>query len=60
MVKVAPIVIWCLRGGIKQLEEDIRDLLDEKEKFKVVDKIQNNVLRESNSIVGGVMPGLIK
>ena len=60
MVKVAPIVIWCLGGGIKQLEEDIRDLLGEKEKFKVVDKIQNNVLWESNSIVGGVMPGLIK
>ena len=47
MVKVVPIVIGCLGRGIKQLEEDIRDLFDEKERFKIVDKIQKNVLWES-------------
>ena len=43
MVKVVPIVIGCLGGGIKQFEEDIRDLFDEKERFKIVGKIQKNV-----------------
>ena len=44
MVKVVSIVIRCLGGEIKQLEEDIKDLFDEKERLKVVDKIQKNVL----------------
>ena len=60
MVKVVPIVIRCLGGEIKQLEEDIRDLFDEKEIFKIVDKIQKNVLWESESIVRRVMSRLIK
>ena len=49
--KVAPIVIRCLGGGIKQLEEDIRDFLNEKERFTIVGKMQRNVLRESKFIV---------
>ena len=48
MVKVLPIVIGCLGGGIKQLEEDIRDLFNEKERFKIVNKIQKNVLWDSS------------
>ena len=51
MVKVAPIVIRCLGGGIKQLEEDIRDFLNEKERLTIVGKMQRNVLRESKFIV---------
>ena len=60
MEKVVPIVIGCLGRGIKQLEEDIRDLFDEKEKFTIVDKIQKTVLWESESIVRRVMCGLTK
>ena len=60
MVKVVPIEIGCLGRGIKQLEEDIRDLFDEKERFKIVDKIQKNVLWESESVVRRVISGLIK
>ena len=39
MVKVVPIVIGCLEGGTKQLEEDIRDLFNQKERFKIVNEI---------------------
>ena len=60
MVKVVPIVIGCLGRGMKQLEEDIRDLFDEKERLKIVDKIQKNVLWESESVVRRVISGLIK
>ena len=59
MVKVAPIVIRCLGGGIKQLEEDIRDFLNEKERFTIAGKMQWNVLWESKFIVRRVMSGLI-
>ena len=41
MVKVVPIVIGCLEVGIKQLEEDIRDLFNQKERFKIVNEIVN-------------------
>ena len=58
-MKVAPIVIRCLGGGIKQLEEDIRDFLNEKERFAIVGKMQRNVLWESKFIVRRVMSGLI-
>ena len=41
MVKVVPIVIGCLEAGIKQLEEDIRDLFNQKERFKILNEIVN-------------------
>ena len=37
MVKVVPMVIGCLESGTKQ--EDIRDLLNQKERFKIVNEI---------------------
>ena len=51
MVKVVPIVIGCLEGGIKQLEEDIRNLFNQKERFKIVNKMQKMFLWENESIV---------
>lgn len=59
MVKFVPIVVGCLRGEIKQLEEDIRGLFNEKERFRIVDKMQKNVLCESKFIVRRVMSRLI-
>ena len=59
MVKVVPIVIGCSGDGIKQLDEDIRDLFIEMERFKIVDKVQKNVLWESKFIVRRVVSGLI-
>ena len=44
MVKVVSIVTGCSGDGIKQLEEDIRDLFNEMERLKIVDKSQKNVL----------------
>ena len=60
MVKVVPIVIGCLGGGIKYLEEDIRELFNEKKRFKTADKMPKNVLWESESIVRKALSGLIK
>ena len=40
-MEVVPIVIGCLEGGIKQLKEDIWDLFDQKERFKIVNEILN-------------------
>ena len=60
MGKVAPLVIGCLGRGMKQFEEDIRDLFDEKETFKIADKIQKTVSWERESIVRRVMSGLMK
>ena len=51
MVRVVPIVIGCLKSGIKQLEEDIRDLFNQKERFKIVNEMQKILLWESESIV---------
>ena len=51
MVKVVPIVIGCLEGGIKQLEEDTRNLFNQKERFKIVNKMQKMFLWENESIV---------
>ena len=59
MVKVVPIVIGCSGDGIKQLDEDIRDLFIKMERFKIVDKVQKNVLWESKFIVRRVVSGLI-
>ena len=42
MVKVVPIVIGCLEGGIKQLKEDIRNLFNQKERFKIVREMQKS------------------
>ena len=39
MVKVGPIVIGCPGDGIKQLEEEIRDLFHEKKWLKIVGKL---------------------
>lgn len=50
MIKVVLIVIGCPGDQIKQLE-DIRDLFKEKERFKIVGKLQKNVLWESEFIV---------
>ena len=51
MVKVVPIVIGCFESGMKQLEEDIRDLFNQKERFKTVNEMQKVLLRESESIL---------
>ena len=40
-MEVVPIVIGCLEGGIKQLEEDIWDLFNQKERFKIVNEVLN-------------------
>ena len=40
MVKVVPIVTGCLGGGIKQLQEDIRDFFNEKERFNIANEMQ--------------------
>ena len=37
MVKVVQIVIGCPGNGIKQLGEDIRDLFNKKEIFKILE-----------------------
>ena len=39
MVKLFLIVTGCLRGGIKQFKEDIRDLFIEKKRFKTVNEM---------------------
>ena len=51
MVKVIPMVIGCPGDGIKQLGEDIRDMFNEKEIFKIVGKLQKNVIWKSEFIV---------
>ena len=51
MVKVVPMVIGCPGDGIKQLGEDIRDMFNEKEIFKIVGKLQKNVIWKSEFIV---------
>ena len=50
-MKVVTIVIGCPGDGIKQLKEDIRDLSREKERLKIVGKLQENVMLESEFIV---------
>ena len=59
MVKVVPIVIGCPGDGIKHLEEDVRDLLNEKDKLKIVGKLQKIIIWESEFIIRRVMSGLI-
>ena len=43
-MKVLPTEIGCSGDGIKQLEEDIKDLFNEKERLKIADKSQKTVL----------------
>ena len=61
-VKVIPVVIGCLGGGIKRLKDDIRELYifnDEKDLHQISREMQRIVLWESKTIMRKIFSGLL-
>ena len=59
-MKVLPVVIGCLGGGMKRLKEDIRELFDdEKDLHRISREMQKTVLWESETIMRKVFSGLL-
>ena len=59
-VKFVPVIIGCLGGGIKQLENDVRRIFGyEKQITLTVREMQKIVLWESESIIRKVLSGLL-
>ena len=59
-VTFVPVVIGCLGGGIKQLENDVRKIFgNEKQITPTVREMQKTVLWESESIIRKVLSGLL-
>ena len=62
MVKVIPLVIGCLGGGMGELKTSIKRILDsitENELNKVTREMQKTVLWESESIIRKTLSGLL-
>ena len=59
-MKVLPVVIGCLGGGMKRLKEDIRELFDdEKDLHRISREMQKTVLWESETIMRKMLSGLL-
>ena len=59
-VSFVPVIIGCLGGGIKQLENDVRKIFgNEKQITPTVREMQKTVLWESESIIRKVLSGLL-
>ena len=61
-VKVIPIVIGCLGGGMKELKTDMQKIFEhenEKEFYTTMREIQTTVLWESESMIRKVSSGLL-
>ena len=59
-MKVLPVVIGCLGGGMKRLKEDIRELFDdEKDLHRISREMQKTALWESETIMRKVFSGLL-
>ena len=59
-VKFVPVIIACLGGGIKQLENDVRKIFgNEKQITPTVGEMEKTVLWESESIIRKVLSGLL-
>ena len=55
-----PVIIGCLGGGIRQLENDVRKIFgNEKQITRTVREMQKTVLLESESIIRKVLSGLL-
>ena len=57
---VAPLVIGCLGGGIKQLTKDIKVLFKPEDVNSILSEMQKVVLWESETILRKVTSGLIQ
>ena len=61
-VKVIPIVIGCLGGGMKELKTDMQKMFEyenEKGLYTTMREMQKTVLWESESMIGKVLSGLL-
>ena len=60
MVKFVPVIIRCLGGKAKQLENDVRKILENKKQISPTGReMQKAVLWESESIIRKVLSGLL-
>ena len=58
-VKVIPLVIGCLGGGMKKLKNDIRELFNnDKDLDRISREMQKTVLWESETIMRKILSGL--
>ena len=61
-VKVIPIVIGCLRGGMRELKNDMKVIFgndNEQEIINTMREMQKTVLWESESMIRKVLSGLL-
>ena len=61
-VKIIPLVIGCLGGGIKEIRKSVQELFDNDELItnKITVEMSKTVLFESESILRKVLSGLIQ
>ena len=62
-VKVVPIIIGCLGGGLKELKESIREIFEYEDNDKELEwisrEMQKTLLWESKSLIIKVLSGLL-
>ena len=62
-MKVVPTIIGCLRGGMRELKESIREIFEyennDKELERISREMQKTVLWESESLIRKVLSGLL-
>ena len=59
-VKIKPVVIGCLGGGMKRLKDDVKELFkNEKELQWICREMQKIVLWESVTIMRKILSGLL-
>ena len=60
-VKIIPLVIGCLGGGMKRLKDDVKELFkNEKDLQRICREMQRTVLWESETIIRKILSGLFR
>ena len=61
VIKVVPVIIGALGGGMKMLKTKLKTIFDDQELVdKIAGEMQRTVLMDSESIIRGVISGLLQ
>ena len=61
VIKVVPVIIGALGGGMKMLKTKLKTIFDDQELVdKIAGEMQRTVLMDSESIICGVISGLLQ
>ena len=61
IIKVVPVIIGALGGGKKMLKTELKTVFDDQELVdKIAGEMQRTVLMDSESIIRGIISGLLQ